>query len=298
MSLAWALGALAAAWLTRVLGGGALAPLLAAAWCLFHPYALAAGRSAQPDVPMVTLLLLGAACLARGRDDPDARWTWRAAGRPRTAVLVKLVAVFFAAPLVAWRVLRGRSMSLRDKGSFALAVTPAALWYAWGWFVEGSLRHQGSGRFRPALLGTAVFWSDLGRRVDTVTGLRVFYVTAALGALALRGPARAVSLALLLGQVGLGVAFTQHIYTHDYYLLPLLPWVGVTLALSVDALLSRLPRGRSLAQGLTLALALGLAARGTARRVARRRPRAAASARRWSTTRDVSGRRGSTAATC
>jgi hypothetical protein len=49
MSLAWALGALAAAWLTRVLGGGTLAPLLAATWCLFHPYALAAGRSAQPD---------------------------------------------------------------------------------------------------------------------------------------------------------------------------------------------------------------------------------------------------------
>jgi hypothetical protein len=213
---------------------------------------------------MVALLLLGAACLARGRDDPDARWTWRAAAALGTAVLVKLVAVFFAGPLVAWRVLRGRSMSLRDKGSFALAVAPAALWYAWGWFVEGSLRHQGSGRFRPALLGTEVFWSDLARRVDTVTGLRVFYVTAALGALALRGPARAVSLAFLLGQVGLGVAFTQHIYTHDYYLLPLLPWVGVTLALSVDALLSRIPRGRSIAQGLTLALALGLAARGTA----------------------------------
>jgi hypothetical protein len=265
MSLAWALGALAAAWLTRVLGGGTLAPLLAATWCLFHPYALAAGRSAQPDVPMVALLLLGAACLARGRDDPDARWTWRAAAALGTAVLVKLVAVFFAAPLVAWRVLRGRSMSLRDKGSFALALAPAACWYAWGWFVEGSLRHQGSGRFRPALLGTAVFWSDLARRVDTVTGLRVFYVTAALGALLLRGPARAVSLALLLGQVGLGVAFTQHIYTHDYYLLPLLPWVGVTLALSVSALLSRIPQGRSLAQGITLALALGLAARGTSR---------------------------------
>jgi len=93
----------------------------------------------------------------------------------------------------------------------------------------------------------------------------VFYVTAALGALLLRGPARAVSLAFLLGQVGLGVAFTQHIYTHDYYLLPLLPWVGVTLALSVDALLSRIPQGRSLAQGITLALALGLAARGTSR---------------------------------
>ena len=114
MSLAWALGALAAAWLTRVLGGGPIAPLLAAMWCLFHPYALAAGRSAQPDVPMVALLILRAACLARGRDDPDARWTWRAAAALGTAVLVKLVAVFFAAPLVAWRVLRGRSMSLRD----------------------------------------------------------------------------------------------------------------------------------------------------------------------------------------
>ena len=86
--LAWALGALTAAWLTRVLGGGTLAPLLAATWCLFHPYALAAGRSAQPDVPMVALLLLGAACLARGRDDPDARWTWRAAAALGTAVLV------------------------------------------------------------------------------------------------------------------------------------------------------------------------------------------------------------------
>lgn len=265
MSLVWAMGALAAAWLARVLGGGALAPLLAATWCLFHPYALAAGRSVQPDVPMVALLLLGAACLARGRDDPAPRWSWRAAAALGAAVLVKLVAVFFAAPLVAWRLRHGRSIPLRDKGFFALAVVPSALWYAWGWFVEGSLRHQGSGRFRPALLGTAVFWSDLARRVDTVTGLRAFYAAAAVGALLLRGPARGVSLALLLGQVGLGVAFTQHIYTHDYYLLPLLPWVGVTLALGVSALLDRLPRGRSAARGLALALALSLAARGTAR---------------------------------
>lgn len=265
MSLVWVSGALAAAALTRALGGGALAPLLAATWCLFHPYALAAGRSAQPDVPMVALLLLGALSIARALEDPTPRWDRRAALAFGAAALVKLVAVFFALPLIALRLARGRAMSLRDKGLFALAGVPSALWYAWGWFVEGSLRHQGSGRFRPALLGTAIFWSDLARRVDTVTGLRALYVTAALGALVLRGPARAVSLALLLGQVVLGVAFTQHIYTHDYYLLPLLPWVGVTLALSVDALLSRLPRGRTVALGLTLALALGLAARGTSR---------------------------------
>ncbi|MFO0625140.1 MAG: glycosyltransferase family 39 protein [Polyangiales bacterium] len=265
MSLAWCLGALAAAWLTRALGGGALAPLVAATWCLFHPYALAAGRSAQPDVPMVALLLLGAACLARGRDDPSPRWSRRAAAALGAAVLVKLVAVFFAAPLVAWRVLRGRAMSLRDKGLFALTVAPAALWYAGGWFVEGSLRHQGSGRFRPALLGTAVFWRDLATRVDTVTDLRAFYAAVAVAALVLRGPARAVSLAWLLGQVALGIAFTQHIYTHDYYLLPLLPWVGVTLALGAHAALPQGPRARILAHALALPLALALAARGTAR---------------------------------
>lgn len=260
-SVVWSLGALALAGLAQALGGGPLAALTAAGWMLFHPYAIAAGRSVQPDGPMVTLLLVGAWQLARHRDDGDHRAWRRGICALSAAALVKLVAVFFAAPLVLWS-MRTRPKSLGDKALAAGSLIPAGLWYAWGWFVEGSLRHQGGGRFRPWLLLTGEFWNELGARVERVTGLWPVALSLSLTLLALRGRARSLSLAWFAGQVCLGVAFTQHIYTHDYYSLPLLPWVGLALGLSVDRAVRGLSRGQgAVAAGVTLCGAL-LALRG------------------------------------
>jgi hypothetical protein len=88
------------------------------------------------------------------------------------------------------------------------------------------------------------------------------YLALALCGLALRGDARALCLAWLAGQVCLGVVFTQHIYTHDYYLLPLLPWVGLVLGLGVEALCKRVSRGWGVAQGLGAVLGVVLAVEG------------------------------------
>lgn len=272
MALGWCVGALALGMLARALGGVGLGPLVAAAWTLFHPYAVAAGRSVQPDGPMVTLLLFGAWFLARDRSASRPSWWRGAVGALSTAVFVKLVAVFFAAPMLVWS-LRERSKPLRDKALIAMGIAPSALWYAHGWFVEGSLRHQGSGRFQPALLLRRVFWDDLALRVESVTGLWPVAAAFALTLFVLRGPARAFALLWFAAQVAYGVAFTHHVYTHDYYCLALIPWVGLCLGLGGEAILERLPRGRR-AAGALLALAAAACAVGGVREAWRSADRA------------------------
>jgi len=261
MAAVWCLGALWLGLIARALGGSPVASLFAAGWMLFHPYALAAGRSVQPDVPMVTLLLGLAWCVLRIRGTTHPRWGGVVATLG-AAVFVKLVALFFVGPLLGLAWCRAGASRLRALWRWGAALVPAVLWYAHGWFFEGALRRQGSGRFKPALFATAHFWHELGLRIDAVTGLRVVYLALALCTLVLRGDARALCLAWLAGQVCLGVVFTQHIYTHDYYLLPLLPWVGLVLGLGVEALCSRLPRGFQAAQGIGAVVGVVLAVGG------------------------------------
>lgn len=268
-AVVWCSGAFALGLLVRSLGGGAVASLFAAAWMLFHPYAIAAGRSVQPDGPMVALLLAGGHALARWLDAGDRRWMRAAALFFGAAVFVKLVAIFFVGPLLAAAFLpfgrdpRSERAGVRSAAWFVGSMVPAALWYADGWWGHGFLRAQGQGRFQPQLLGTAHFWRELSLRLDAVVGLAALGLAVVAMGLAMRGRARAFALAWFAGQAALGVAFTFHVHTHDYYCLPLVPWVGMGLGLAAEALVGRLPRGRSVAAITALAVASMLGLRAT-----------------------------------
>ncbi len=265
----WCLGAVFLGLLVRAHGGRTAASLVAAGWMLFHPYAIAAGRSVQPDGPMVVLLVGGAYALARWLDARDRRWMRAAVAFFGAALFVKVVAVFFVGALLAmaWWVVRrdapgARPFTRHDLGWLVAAALPSALWYADGWWGHGFLRVQSQGRFQPHLLVTARFWIELSHRLAAVTGLIPLAVAVGVMALALRGRARAFAVAWFTAQVVLGAAFTFHIHTHDYYALPLVPWVGLTLGMGVDALVDVVPRGRRLVAGAVLigAALLGLRA--------------------------------------
>lgn len=261
VALLWCTGAVVLGLLVRALGGGEAASLLAAGWMLFHPYAIAAGRSVQPDGPMVALLVAGAYALVRWLDGREPRWMRAAALLLGAAVFVKLVAIFFvvallAAARISWRA--SRPTALRVAAWFCGAMVPAAAWYADGWWGHGFLRAQGQGRFQPGLLATAHFWRELAARLDAVVGLLPLGLALAAALLALRARARTFGLAWLAGQAALGVAFTFHIHTHDYYALPLVPWVGVALGMGFERSLGTLVGSRRSAEVAALGLAAAL----------------------------------------
>lgn len=268
IALVWCLGALAAGALAEALGATLLGAALCAAWMLFHPYAFAAGRSFQPDAPMVALLLFASWQWVTGLQRVAPRRVEYAALAFGLAVLVKLVAIFLAAGVMAGGLIATRCTPTgfvrryrRAVWVGLAAITPAALWYADGFFGHGFLRTQSQGRFQPHLLTTQAFWDALALRVDAVTGLGAFWLSLGLATLTAGRAARAVTLGWLAGQLALGLVFTFHIYTHDYYNLPLIPFAGLGLGLGVSALERALARHTPrLALGAVTALGLGAAA--------------------------------------
>ena len=229
--------------------------VLALAFYLFVPYGIFASRSFQPDPLMVTSIVAFWWLICRWADltpnpSPDRRgepWKWAilAGLVGGLAIFVKFVAVFFVIG-GALGVLLGR-FKLRELirnpqvwTLGALGMLPGAAWIIYGKFVLGLFGGDMSGRFIPSLLASPSFYVQWQTKAATVAG-GVGIMLGLLGLFLVRE--RAVR-AFLLGVWGaylvFGLYFNYHISTHDYYSLPLVAIVAVSLAPLGDWFFARL----------------------------------------------------------
>jgi Dolichyl-phosphate-mannose-protein mannosyltransferase len=225
-----------------------ISPVEAALCCvwfyLFLHFAIAASRSFQPDPMMVALLLAGVLAILRYRESPTRERFWVAGAVSACAVLAKPgVALFpIAGAFLALSMFdRGVRATLKDRRTYAfglIAVLPSALFVLVG-LLAGFLDGDTQGRFVPHLLGTGEYWEgwlDLEVQVAGVGPLALGLV----GIVIARGATRALLLGLLAGYFVYGLAFTYHIHTHDYYSLPLVPIVALSLTPVIALVLERL----------------------------------------------------------
>jgi hypothetical protein len=201
---------------------------------LFLPFAVAASRAFQPDPLMVSLLCLGLWATHRWAiaERPGWRLTVLAGLAASLAPLVKAVALLPLLGALAGMVL-ARPQSLRRIRQpeiwvlGALAVTPAAVYYARAMFLTHEI--TSTGRFIPALLTQIRFyldWQELVMRLVSYAAV----AAAALGTLLLAGIARGLLVGLWGGYFIYGLLFPYHITTHDYYSLPLVPILALGIA--------------------------------------------------------------------
>lgn len=225
--------------------------VLALAFYLFVPYGIYASRSFQPDPLMVVLIVAfwwlvyrwadltpGPSTLAGTR--PSRRgesWKWAilAGLVGGLAIFVKFVAAFFViggtmGTLFGRFKLRELIRNPQVWAMGVLGVLPGAGWIVYGKLVLGLFGGDLSGRFIPALLGNLVFylqWQAKGTAVAGGIGIM-------LGLLGLFIVRERVVRAFLFGIWGaylvFGLYFNYHISTHDYYSLPLIAIVAVSLA--------------------------------------------------------------------
>jgi hypothetical protein len=111
-----------------------------------------------------------------------------------------------------------------------LGVLPGAAWIIYGKLVLGIFGGDMSGRFIPSLLGSLAFyvqWQVMGVAVASGIGIM-------LGLVGLFIIRERVARSFLFGIWGaylvFGLYFNYHISTHDYYSLPLIPIVAISLA--------------------------------------------------------------------
>lgn len=256
-ALVWCLGAAPLAALARRLGAGPSAWVTVALY-LFAPYGILASRAFMPDPWMTALLLTALWALQRDHASPSPSRGRAAAAAWGAVIFVKFVGVIFL-PVMWAATARGRRTP-RDapRAAWALAMAPAAAYYAWGYLVAGFLRHASQRRFVPSLLVTSAFWVEWSRRIAAVLGpVAPFVALLALASLP-AGPARRALVGAAVAYALFGVAFTYHIHTHDYYSLMLIPFAA--LAVGVAASRARAVAARALLGALTaVASAWGVA---------------------------------------
>jgi hypothetical protein len=217
----------------------------AAAYYLFFPYAVVASRSFQPD-PLMVMLLIGF-WWAFLRWSKAQSWGWAVAAglTGGFAIYIKFVSAFFVVGgalgiLLATLPLREALRKVQLWAIAALGILPGAGYIFYGVVLHGFLGRQFGGRFIPALLLSPYNYVQWAMMASTAAGALAIML-ALLGLLFVQSRVvRFFLLGLWIAYLIFGLFFDYHVATHDYYHLPLIPIVAVSLAPLADWLLRRL----------------------------------------------------------
>jgi hypothetical protein len=247
--IGWLAGGVAI-WLTgrRIMSpAGALTALIV---YLLAPYGVLASRSFQPDALMTGVTAVALLQIVRFANGGAASALVAAIVATAIAALIKPMSLFFTMgcfvaaawpsrkPRGASWIARGRARLLAWEGwaFLLLSMAPMAVYYAYGVFVTGEMQSETGGRFLPHLIGTGFFWSGWWTIARSIADAWVWPL-ALIGALMARsGLPRRLFAGCCAAYLLLGVVFTYHFATHDYYHLPAL----IIVALGAGAAVTRL----------------------------------------------------------
>ena len=240
--------------------------VIATAYYLFFPYAVIASRSFQPDPFMVMSIISFWWAFHRWTKNPSWLWTILAGLLGGLAILIKFSAAFFV--IGAALGLGLGKFSLRDlirKPQVwiiaLLGILPAAVYLYDGLILNNFLRQQFGGRFFPSLLLSPINYINWESKAALAAGGAAI-MFGLLGLFFVRERSARFFMYGLWGMYILyGLYFDYHIATHDYYQLPFIPIVAVSLAPLADWFLARLAElsaGRWLRIAAIVFLAFGL----------------------------------------
>jgi hypothetical protein len=232
--------------------------LFSTAYYLFFPYAVMGSRSFQPDPLMVMLTLafwwMFARWIALASASAKGRGTWTTALLAGLlggfAIYIKFSAAFFvigsALGLALARLtFRDLLRNLQVWVMAVLGVLPAAAYLIYGIFIAGYLGGQFSGRFIPSLLLKPANYLAWQSMVSHAAG-GVFIALGLLGFVLTKEKHLRVFLSGLWGAyIVYGLFFDYHVATHDYYHLPFIPVVAVSLSPLGDWFFARLTESAS-----------------------------------------------------
>jgi hypothetical protein len=208
--------------------------VVALSFYLIVPFGAIASRSFQPDPLMVMSIVIAWWAFLRWHRTPTWKTALLAGLTAGIAILVKSVAVFMLLGGMAALILvdRGLKKALRDGQIWSiagLAALPAAVFMLYG-LLALEMESQFQGRFFPELLTDPAHYIRWVEQIDSVVSFEL-WIAALVGVFAFRKPAqRAFLLGLWGGYLVYGLVFPYHFVTHNYYHLPLIPLVGLSLA--------------------------------------------------------------------
>jgi Dolichyl-phosphate-mannose-protein mannosyltransferase len=211
---------------------------------LVLPFGVTASRSFQPDVFMVMWIILSILFLVRWEETRAWKWAILAAIAGGMAALLKPWAGLFPAFTAVLLVLTGWGLkpALKD---IKIWVTAGVMILIPGIYYFVIIAGRSSGYFAFWTIGFSFLLRQPSFYVKWINHLRTlmdfsFLVAGLAGSLLLPRKGRAVCLGLWAAYVVFGLLMPFQIHTHDYYSLPLVPVVALTIGPVGDLVLSRL----------------------------------------------------------
>jgi len=220
---------------------GALAAL---AFYELLPFGVIAGRSFQPDPLMVMLILWALYFQFRWSEGDSLKNTLLASIFTGLAVLIKSTAVFFVGvPFIGFVLARGFRKAFTDWRTYmmaAISLLPGALYT----YLSATIGHNSGSifgsRFFPQLYLQPHWYQSWFMMAKSV----VDYIPLFVGVLAFflfpKGKTRLLYGCLWLGYLLQGFVFSYHIYTHNYYQLPIIPIVALGIGYLFAMIMQRI----------------------------------------------------------
>lgn len=232
-SLFWLIGGFGLYRLARemtTLDGGVITLI----FYVFIPFGVIASRSFQPDPFMVMWIILAWWAFIRWHRVPSWSWAITAGLFAGMAMLVKSVAVFMLLGGMAALTLLsfGLKNALKNRQVWTITILSAlpVLVYTIHGIITLGMESQFQGRFFPELLKDPGHYVRWGGEMMSVVGFSGL-ILGLLGVFLFRKPAhKAFVLGLWGGYFIYGLFFPYHFLTHNYYHLPLIPLVALSLA--------------------------------------------------------------------
>jgi hypothetical protein len=243
-SLFWMIGAVFLFLLARELVSfeGAL---ISTAYFLLFPYAVIASRSFQPDILMIALTISFWWMLLRWTRSPSWMNTLLSGLLGGFAIFIKFPAAFFVIGGALGLVLsRYTFLELfRNIKVWVLAVIgalPPLIYIFYGVFVNGHLGVEFTGNFVPSLMFSLLNYVYWETKASIAAG-GLFIMLGLLGLFLVKNKQlRSMLFGLWIAYFIFGMYFNYHAGTHDYYHLPLIPIVAISLASLGDVIFARL----------------------------------------------------------
>ncbi|MGD2028023.1 MAG: glycosyltransferase family 39 protein [Anaerolineales bacterium] len=230
----WMLGGLALFDLGKTISSrfGALVSIV---YYLFLPFSIIYSRLMMPDPMLTAGTVLAVWSLVQWEQRRTLGWAAATGLLTGYAILVKSVAGFILLPAFALFLLGLTSFKnlVKDKQTWViagLAALPSVLYYLYGVYFLGTLGSQFKNRFFLDLLTDPAHYVRWLNVVDQRLGLGIVMLAIMGTSLIKEKKYKLLTTGWFAGYLIYGLVFPYHIWTHDYYHLPLVPLTALALA--------------------------------------------------------------------
>lgn len=210
---------------------------------LFTPFGVFASRSFQPEPLMILCILWALYFQITWAQKETLKHAILAGVFTGLAVFVKAPAAFFVGFPFAWLVLSKGTKWVKQPTVYLMAVLallPAILFNAISATVGGNAGAIFGTRFFPELFTDVEWYSKWLRMIRSVIGYFPFIIGLLAFCLIKKRQDRDFYISMWLGYLLYGFVFAYHIYTHNYYHLPLIPMIALAIGYLFSLIFAKL----------------------------------------------------------